>query len=471
MVVNSVAQRLNLPARPAPGFRNLDCPKFKRWLLGIVPYVSQQAWYDNQKPNVRLEFDRWLREGSSASALDMVEQKRGVDRAGLLKNEKMLAFCEGEYVPQNIRLVMAVREIPMMFPLGPYIYGVQNAIKAKLCEEIMHGSVFLMPFIPCCGLNFAEVGSIAAQILSSHDDITIFTTDKSGFDQSITQEACDFELRLYDLIRPLSDSERACLIAQSATRRMTFGNHRVTVSNMQGYRNSGDYNTSLGNTLLNGSTIEHTFTALGYSGTALVVSDDAVLFVYDLGERNPASFASDFCDYQLAHFGFQNKIQVNHSIFEADFLSCRFLPCATPAGASSLCLSPTLKCLSKINFTFRDPPSRTITSFSRSVWTGMRTLFCADPRVLAIFDALLYKLPPDDRKYKVRVDDDVHYFVRDLPAFDVVPDVDGLASADVARYGIDLTPDFEEMRRTTLRSTHAVHEWVMPNWAMRRDCL
>jgi hypothetical protein len=233
-----------------------------------------------------------------------------------IKSEKLMNVIDGHFEPTNARVISAAQTENNCI-LGPYIMMVTDLIKTAkraLNEE----------FVYCPGYSLQQMGQMVHDIID--DGFTHFLCiDKSKFDLSVTPEALEFEHSLYRRLLPPKPEVDQMLRAQ--IQKPAMGQFFLC-PNLHGRRNSGDPNTTLGNTLLCALTARQTLDDMMHcnSTTTHVIfayGDDMVIFSK---ETWTIESMQDFCDRQLTNYGFINSLYYTTDPAQIDFISCRLFP-------------------------------------------------------------------------------------------------------------------------------------------------
>jgi hypothetical protein len=374
--------------------------------------TDRNTWFEHLQPKSKVvayrDFSRPLAERYS-------------DRSVIQKVEKVLAVLGGELQPFTPRIVSAVG-FDQQDVVGPIAYSVMLAFKELVAlalesDEALHA----MPFVPVFGLNQVEVGRLVTR---AYDAGYTFarSDDFSHFDASISRRASEFEYAFYATLIPLTNEERQSFAHQvDCTLRSSLG---VSYRKPEG-RNSGDCNTSLGNTLLNGYAKIYALRHSKVPYILFVSGDDTLVLSKAALDITPTEYAAE-----LAKLGFEVKTK-DTGFHAATFLSARFARCIVDEISQFVLVPLVGKCLAKL-FWSTSPLAVTTPNFVRdAIITAAKVAFSPD----SVVSAYLSEFQTTGEELDVST---LSYFFRECLSsnFDIQPiDTNG---EYVARYGPDI---------------------------------
>jgi len=266
-------------------------------------------------------------------------------RLAAAKDEKLVTHLQGVSTPCADRLVSAVGFSSHQY-IGPTVKAAVNSLASVFSESpssVLDTST-RFPFIPCLHLDRVVLGEIFHTVNQEYPYWR--SMDASAFDACVTSPACKFELEFsqscgVDMAFSAAMSEQP--LAFLRTR------HHVSFRRRRAARNSGDSNTSSGNTLLSG-----THTAYIYRGCDVKIfafSDDIAiasrvpfsnLLLHDGSYATP-----DRVVHEHSLYGFEMRVQ-DSDIYGIQFLSARPVP-AVVDESETFVLEPQIgKCLPKL---------------------------------------------------------------------------------------------------------------------------
>jgi len=248
-------------------------------------------------------------------------------------------------------------------------------------------------YIPVCGLDALQLGCLINELFQDYH--YVLGLDYSLFDNSVTSAAHRFEERVvHELtMHAMPDDVRHIYADQCRHRHVT--NRRLGVDLwIQGRRNSGDPNTTLGNSILSGQSVWDSMTAAGLRGKVLCCGDDTLIFSDHLWTAE-----------ELAHFqrgverhGFAVKVESNvathtvkmiQDISQITFLAARPLPATDASGERVICMTPTYgRCLYKLFFSLSKQTVANPLGFMRTLAESFLATYGYDP----IFNKVMTKV-------------------------------------------------------------------------------
>lgn len=338
---------------------------------------EQRTWNDWQR-HQKKTVGRIMLHQRAHGVYRQIGEKLFGSHDGHLKTEKMLKIVCGVRGKHNERFICAQRESEN-YLLGPYISSMQHCLM-KRCHEYLNEGGPPPLILSTCGMTLTQAGSVIKKVYDSgYTDI--YCVDKSAFDRTITTQALEFEQSVYEAISPMNLQQRAAFVSQrERTVRCTNG---VKLGKIKGRRNSGDPNTTIGNTILSCATARMTLRRLGFPDHVCISVGDDLLIL--LPPANRPRFVTDFAKDQKINYGFKNKVRGPDAPWDVDFLSCRLLP-ALVNGSYTWTLSPLLaKCVPKVFYSVSPVARARPLDMLRTVNECMMYLFQADPIAMSLF--------------------------------------------------------------------------------------
>jgi hypothetical protein len=346
----------------------------------VVPSVDVDAWIAHQKPGVRRRLLRLVADGMLRHPVDGGRSRTLGCRKIFLKTEKINCVTRHGLRAVNPRVIAAVGDEENLL-LGPSIC----AFQAAFAQRALLGQEFnpRPPFCSTCGLNLLQIGELFRKEFE-RGRTAIFCIDKSNFDATVSRTAHAFEREIYRVLG-LRDPAAIQVLEAQIDRDATCTFH-VRMNHILGRRNSGDPNTTLGNTLLCGFANARTLRALGVDGVPYCVGDDCVIFCDP--HTVPRDFVERFIDHQKECFGFVNKMHRAAHPADIDYMSCRVIPVVV-GGATAWRLVPLLgKCLPKLFWSCASGVRTAPLLFARAIADGATHLFAGDPMVTPFLAAV-----------------------------------------------------------------------------------
>lgn len=149
-------------------------------------------------------------------------------------------------------------------------------------------------------------------------DPVFILADHSRFDAHVNPRLLAAEHGFYLAARGNNAELRYLLKMQKKNRGFSAGG---IVYKMEGKRMSGDYNTALGNSLLNYAMMKSVFDCRGITKFNLIIDGDDSVVILEAAElRKCDNLADDFED-----FGMTTEIEVAYDISQAEFCQCRIV--------------------------------------------------------------------------------------------------------------------------------------------------
>lgn len=381
-------------------------------------------------------------------------------RKAFVKIENFNIVRNGILAPRNPRLICAVGD-EENYALGPYVRAIQEAV-VDLTKNWLHEHGPMPLFLSACGLDFLDIGAVFKK-LEGEGYSTYWSIDKSSFDRTVTTAALDYERYVYRRILPMNKEVETTLIAQK--RRTLKLPNLSRVDNLIGRRNSGDPNTTIGNTILCGLTAIEYFLNNNIDAIPLCCGDDLVIFF----KKQPTQLQRQAWLDRQVEFGFINKLAVVDDIAQVDFISARVIPCYVQ-GVETYTLTPLYgKCLPKIFMSTSNiakvSPARMLTAIKGC----MEYCFSADPYILAYFRTVSERFGKDDlRESHKRAIARASWMFTNLATrySDPHPDLDDF---NTRRYGCDCSPFLNGLTKSAKLATAPVFPVYIPSHVCDRD--
>lgn len=195
--------------------------------------------------------------------------------------------------------------------------------------------------------------------------------DYSSFDASVHRDALRTEHRLYRHLTPLTGNAETALKAQLDPRGVfTVKRELVARFSSSGRRQSGDSNTSVGNSFLNALVIFAVFKKLGLApGFLSICGDDVlILLAYMLTEAQRVAIVE-----QIARYGMKLELQVRESYEQVHYLGSRLLKMHHMERGETILLVPEMgRALAKFGWSLHVEPD--ISGWMHQVALGFRHL-------------------------------------------------------------------------------------------------
>jgi hypothetical protein len=329
---NAVVQRLcsrtlteYLPAAFPRAYRNLGKRgAYKNYiaeLKSLMNPVLLEQWRHDLKPLSKQHVDDVL-SGLEGTDLDMT-------RTLLQKREKSIGAIGGQLIAANDRVVSAVSKYWSHLSLGPFMQCLSEANTKVVRAHLEAGTLSALPFCIVCGLDPVEIGRVFTDLSKGRK--VIRSQDNSEFDGRLTPEILHVEQKFYESLGLSSDEARIISMQICCHIRSDAHVHGVKTFG----RNSGDSNTSIGNSIVNSILM----TAIYPQSRAMVYSDDSIVFDPELDREQVTAKAALM----------NQKIKfVDSGRPGATMMSGRFMPCISK-GENTHVLTPLVgKCLPKI---------------------------------------------------------------------------------------------------------------------------
>lgn len=339
--------------------------------------LDVEKWVAHQKPVVRREMERIHALGHPTALQD---EKLG-DRDLFIKQEKLCAAFNGKLNRYTPRVISSVGHIEN-YLLGPYIKAYQDALCEYTLDSLdVPGGIGKLPFISTCGMNLQQIGHIFHRLYEA-GYCYYWSIDKSKFDSTVTTDAMIFEESVYDQLLPMGQAARRILHKQRLKtlrcKRFCWWCYLV-----EGRRNSGDPNTTIGNTLLCGFCAARTLK--GRDCVIICTGDDMVVCWKLLP---PRQVAYDFIREQKLVFGFTNKLEECSHPAQVSYISARLIP-VTRYGGDDWVLTPLPgKSLPKLFYTNSAVVVSKPRALRASVASAVAQLYMGDPYIHPFLTAI-----------------------------------------------------------------------------------
>lgn len=188
------------------------------------------------------------------------------------------------------------------------------------------------------GLNNVDRAILLKEVSESFQNPVYVLLDHSAFDSSITVDHIKSCHKFYN---KLIKSRTMNKLLRSQLNNKGYSRHGIKYT-IKGTRMSGDFDTALGNTLVNYAVLRSWLKLAGIRGEIILDGDDSIVVV----ER--ASLAKlDFNHF--SRVGFSTKHSVVHDITEVEFCQGKYLPTNPPRFARN-----PLRALSRYNISVRN---------------------------------------------------------------------------------------------------------------------
>lgn len=257
-------------ARQGKPFLPVDAGVLALWQDFIPRFVHRH--FADVEPVVPWSFDRWvlrfpptrqraLRQARAKLAAEGLEQ-RELNREIFQKRELLTPKtpeAARDYVADDIagRIITSLPKLKGLTVLGPFICAIQEDLKYRWRPDSK-----TMSF--ACGLNATSLGSIFSK---AHEMPFAIDADQSKCDASLNRHLLDLERAVYKQYG-LKAHHTAWRVyrAQWKTKATCYqSSEQVAQMRWKYKRNSGDPNTSLGNSLINAALWEFSIEMCGYS--------------------------------------------------------------------------------------------------------------------------------------------------------------------------------------------------------------
>jgi hypothetical protein len=286
-------------------------------------------------------------------------------------------YSEGDRFDYAARIITALVDLRPLTQLGPFIHAAQNAWKKTW--------KFGAPIQFCAGLNAHELGRAFEDL---HRFPHHFDADFAKFDKSLEGHLLDLEAMAYDVA---GISAYPAALAAFLAQRNNFASVKVKQiktgsASWKDRRNSGDPNTTLGNTLINGVTWAFILEELGYAETEYVLKvngDDSALGL--------AWVADDFVERATGLFlrlGLTIELNKRSSPWTLAFNGAHGYPAVDVDGSHIIVAGPQFgRFLPKVGWALDAQPDAN--AWIRGVAMGWKTIVAHIPPMKAIIDKML----------------------------------------------------------------------------------
>lgn len=186
------------------------------------------------------------------------------------------------------------------------------------------------------GMNPHEIALLFVKKAGYFDDPVYISCDHSKFDSTVRVEHLRAEHRIYLKSYP---SKVLAGLLRAQINNKGFSRHGIKYS-IRGTRMSGDYNTGLGNSLLNRAVLESW--VINIKHEIILDGDDSIVIVE----------ANDLNKLDRSHFtkmGFETTLEIHREITNVDYCQARLVLCDPPVMCRNPCraLSNAAVCLRK----------------------------------------------------------------------------------------------------------------------------
>lgn len=334
-----------------------------------VHYVIEDLWHTTEK---------W-----SANKLEAIQRSElldavvpGITKAHI-KREIAIKF------PTKGRLIQAYLNMATQSLLGPTFYALQKGISELLkrwqIPKRFGGNVRLTM---ASGLSPEAIGDLLTTILMDYKEPFFNESDGKSWDSKIQRAHWELAQRVYDIILG-EGSEQARFFRAFRDARFkckgicrTSDLRKALIYIVTGTVKSGDNDTTLSNTLINGLTVAAVFCGLGRTADVIVAGDDLLVVV-------EGKITKDEYETGIRKFGIQPEGEVFERLEHCSFISLCFWKqgdryVATPAPG---------KVLAKFLCTTKPPSKRETNNFIHSICMGMRFTMPDMPIVRVFVDA------------------------------------------------------------------------------------
>lgn len=243
-------------------------------------------------------------------------------------------FVKPDKYPSDDALSKAPRAIQYRKPM----FNLSVARYLHPIESWFYNSTSLNGFrFSAKGLNNVDRAILLQDIASSYNNPCYILLDHSAFDSSITVDHLKSCHRFYRRLNPSRHLQR---LLKFQLNNKGFSKNGICYK-VKGTRMSGDYDTALGNTLVNYIVLRSWLRHCNVHGDIILDGDDSVVVI----ERsNLHKLSYD----HFAKMGFTTKHEVVFELDEVEFCQSKFLPSDPPRFARN-----PLRALSRYNISVR----------------------------------------------------------------------------------------------------------------------
>jgi hypothetical protein len=417
--------------------------------------VDRAAWIAKQKPYVRGYMEKIARDGISYPYTRYTCHTK--------PDEKAIIAFNGAMIPVNTRVITHPNHHHNWF-VGPYIHAAQHAMAQYSRKALV--SVEDMPFIMACGFDYFDLGHIISVALARYP--YAICIDKSGFDGSVPPEQLYLETRIYKAMGILDEHfflKLDCQIDRDVSSRKG-----IKIFDLVGRRNSGDANTTLGNTLICGLTIRRTMDVLGWVGVPMCAGDDGLIFLEK--EPDKKSLAA-FITHQYETYGYTNKLMYHgYDPAQIDFISARLVPVLRD-GAPSYALTPTIgKTLPKLFYSSSNLARVKPVEYRAALALCMMRMYWPHITLHRMFETMVGDATPRVELLSKTIDVGVGNLVRQAEATTATytwAPPSRIVEFDERRYGFDPMPQLLHSVYTHERAGDMIYPMAIPRCVINRD--
>lgn len=336
------------------------------------------------------------------SLKDVALAPRDCFRSLFLKDEKLTKdLGRGTYAARVISSTSDRAQVA----LGPYTLA-SSKFLLKNWDGTENSMTAGWRLLYASGRTASEIGDVLHQWHRGGYEHVV-DGDYSSFDSTVHIDALRTEHRLYRHLCDLSNNAEVALNAQLRPRGVfTIRREVVAKFSCSGRRQSGDSNTSVGNSFLNALIVMSAFRALGLSPGCLAICGDDVYvsLAYVLSDAQ-----RDAITAKIRQYGMKLELNTRDAYYNAHFLGCRPLVMCRADGTTTWTLAPEMgRALAKFGWSLRVEPD--LTAWMRGVAVGFRHLRHI-PVLGALVTRTLVLLPPPTNKPRA-VLTDMPYLVR-----------------------------------------------------------
>lgn len=252
---------------------------------------------------------------------DVIKAYRGGKRARYVRAAEELRNGAMPDKETNIRMFVKVEKFPLDDPKPPRAIQARSPVfclaLATYLKPVEHWVYESLGRSRCFakGLNQIQRAELALEQWSEYEDPIAIMLDHSKFDSSVTVTHLKYTHKFYQRIIP-SRYLRYLNHKQINNKAITGGGIRYRVN---GTRMSGDYDTALGNSLLNYMCL---FTYFGHEARYLIDGDDSVVFL----ERTRWEAKNKQMDLleHCSRWGFTTKMEISGELEGVEFCQAKY---------------------------------------------------------------------------------------------------------------------------------------------------
>lgn len=334
-----------------------------------VKYVVEDEWHSTEK---------WTK-----NKLEAIDRSELLDpivpqiTKAHIKREIVIKY------PTKGRLIQAYLNMATQSLLGPTFYALQKGVSELLkrwqVPRHFGGNVRLTM---ASGLSHEAIGDLFTEILKDYKNPFFNESDGKRWDSLIQRAHWELAQRVYDTTLGAGSEQARYFRAFRDARFKCKGICRTSdlrkalIYVVTGTVKSGDNDTTMSNTLINGMTVSTVFCKLGRTADVVVAGDD-LLVVAEGGLRKEQYEA------EIRQFGVQPEGEVFDRLEHCSFISLTFWK----QGDRYVATPMPGKVLAKFLCTTKPPPKRETNNFIHSICMGMRFTMPNMPIVRVFVDA------------------------------------------------------------------------------------